>query len=81
MNFQNIEKSAFQKGEYVGYANGVWSIFKRGNNKGWHACRGSDRQSIFGKSLKEISEKLVEVSDNEAKREALLPNPFLSGAQ
>lgn len=32
----NIEKSGFRRGEYVGYANGVWRI-RRNPSGGWTA--------------------------------------------
>lgn len=32
----NIEKSAFARGEYIGYSDGVWRVRKRGAG-GWEA--------------------------------------------
>ena len=36
--YLNIDKSAFRRGEYVGYADGVWRIKRRGS-AGWEADR------------------------------------------
>lgn len=39
MGLHNIEKSGFRKGEYVGYANGVWRIRKLPG--GWRSALGA----------------------------------------
>jgi hypothetical protein len=53
--FPNIEKSAFRRGEYVGYADGVWRIAR--NFLGtWTAYK--DTQSFTRRTLREISEAL-----------------------
>jgi hypothetical protein len=64
-NLPNVEKSAFRKGEYVGYANGVWIIRKFSTSYGnWSARhRDSNRAPlIFGFTLTEISKKLTDFS-------------------
>jgi hypothetical protein len=64
-NLVNIEKSAFHKGEYVGYSNGVWIIRKSNSSYGnWSAHhRDSNRAPlIFGFTLEDISKKLTEFS-------------------
>lgn len=55
-DFPNIEKSAFKRGEYVGYGNGVWRIFKWGD--GWKAVNQKTSKHIDGRTLEEISKKL-----------------------
>lgn len=72
--YHNIDKSAFRKGEYVGYANGAWKISKSG--KRWQARKGADY--IFGDSLLSISCQLAALNEAYAQklREARLPNPF-----
>jgi hypothetical protein len=62
-NLVNIEKSAFRKGEYVGYSNGVWLIRKTNSSYGnWSARhRDSNRAPlIFGFTLEEVSKKLTD---------------------
>lgn len=62
-SFSNIEKSAFRKGEYVGYSNGVWLIRKTNSSYGnWSArYRDNDRVPlIFGFTLEEVSKKLTD---------------------
>ena len=56
-NYTNIEKSAFRKGEYVGYGSGVWLIRKSRNRPGlWVAeSRDDKRDSIYAPSLKVLS--------------------------
>lgn len=63
----NIEKSAFRKGEYVGYANGVWLIRKTNSSFGnWSARHRDDPRQplIFAMRLADLSAKL----DDHAKR-------------
>lgn len=55
----NIEKSAFKKGEYVGYANGVWRIRRRPGKLGWRADKGG--ASVYGRTLKEVSGELAKI--------------------
>ena len=69
--YQNIDKSAFRKGQYVGYAVGkVWRISKRGPNY-WYAT--TQGRIVQGDTLRDISEKLasMKVADS-------LANPFVA---
>ena len=43
----NIEKSAFRRNEYVGYAHGVWHISH--SNGGWTAIHTDGVSGPFGK--------------------------------
>lgn len=56
----NIEKSAFKKGAYVGYANGAWIITKTNSSYGNWIARKQDDPSkwIYAFTLKEMSRKL-----------------------
>lgn len=40
-NLPNIEKSAFRRGEYVGYSRGVWRVF-RTRAGSWTAVKRDD---------------------------------------
>lgn len=74
-DLHNVEKSTFRKGEYVGYANGVWRIRKRAGG----AWRGDkDGASVYGATLADISSELdaVDAANTAARRSSLLPNPF-----
>ena len=54
----NIDKSAFHKGEYVGYANGVWKI--RRCESGWTAVkRDAPYVSMTAATLESLSAKLA----------------------
>lgn len=60
-NLTNIEKSAFKKGEYVGYGHGVWHITKSNSSYGtWAARHRDDNRApiLFAFSLKKLSTKL-----------------------
>ena len=61
MNLHNIEKSAFHKGEYVGYCGGPWRIEKTNSSYGnWCASSTNQRMPlIFAFRLKDISAKLT----------------------
>lgn len=62
-SLHNIEKSAFRRGEYVGYAHGVWRIRRAGN--GWlarHQDGTAPRPSESARTLEELSEKLDAVA-------------------
>lgn len=53
-NFHNIEPSGFRKGEYIGYAHGVWRI-----TRGWRSWLCSNgAQSFTRRTLAEISAAL-----------------------
>ena len=61
-NLVNIEKSAFHKGEYVGYSNGVWLIRKTNSSYGnWSARhRDSNRAPLlFDWTLEGLSKQLT----------------------
>lgn len=74
----NIEKSAFRKGEHVGYCGGTWRI--RRNAKGWIATvqTGTGRKPIKAATLAGISEALTALDAKAAqeRRDAAMPNPF-----
>lgn len=59
-SYPNIEKSAFRRGEYVGYARGVWRI--TGRHGDWRAIPnggGDGRAPIMASTLAEISAELA----------------------
>ena len=57
----NVEKSAFRKGEYVGYAHGVWRIIR--SNGCWIARPVNDtRSAIVESTLADISVRLEMVT-------------------
>ena len=61
-NYLNIEKSAFRKGEYVGYSNGkVFHIRKSNSSFGnWHAAnRDNWNEQVFAFGLASMSQKLA----------------------
>ena len=61
MNYPNIEKSAFRKGQYVGYCDGkVYHISKSNSSFGtWFAYNRDDyNDQIFAFGLAAMSEKL-----------------------
>lgn len=60
--FFNIEKSAFHRGEYVGYGNGVWRIVKYGT--GWNAGRKDPQAHFTAPSLAAVSAKLKQYATN-----------------
>lgn len=66
--YPNIDKSAFKRGEYVGYADGVWRIAKYG--KGYRAAHRENKYPvIIQDTLKEISARLDAIaSESDAKR-------------
>ena len=55
----NIEKSAFKRGEYVGYADGVWRI-TRWNKTTWRAWNTlhADHVVLYASTLKAMSDLL-----------------------
>lgn len=63
--FPNIDRSAFRRGEYVGYADGVWKIRRTGSG-GWYAANrdNPDAAQISGKTLAEISRRLQEIAES-----------------
>ncbi len=62
----NIEKSGFHRGEYVGYSDGAWRITKSNSSFGnWVARKQDDpNQFIYAFNLKEMSKKLHDVHYN-----------------
>lgn len=59
-SYPNIEKSAFRKGEYVGYCDGVWHIRPKARGGLWGATkRDSNEPTIFAETLGELSVKLT----------------------
>lgn len=74
MSHHNIEKSAYRKGEYVGYADGAWRISRNGN--GWQARKGA--HCLIASTLGHLSllleqHQAVMMQEQRASR---LPNPF-----
>jgi len=62
-SFHNIEKSAFRKGEYVGYSEGkVYRISKTNSSYGtWFAHnRDNYNEQVFAFGLDSMSKKLQE---------------------
>lgn len=65
-SFSNIEKSAFHRGEYVGYARGVYRIAKTNSSYGnwWaqpvplYASDGTLRPTLYAMRLSEMNAKL-----------------------
>ena len=58
-NYPNIEKSAFRKGMYVGYGDGVWHIIRLSRSKVWHAAKVDGGARFTKRTLAEISETLA----------------------
>jgi hypothetical protein len=53
----NIERSAFRRGEYVGYANGVWRISR--GPRGWFATkRDGNARTLYAPTLRLLSIRL-----------------------
>jgi hypothetical protein len=68
-NYTNIEKSAFKRGEYVGYSEGkVFRITKSNSSYGTWAARNRDNfnDQLFAFGLDAMSEKLTNHSKAEA---------------
>ena len=64
-NYHNIEKSAFRRGEYVGYGGGfVWHISKSNSSFGnWYAHeRDNVSRKIYAFGLQSMSDKLAALS-------------------
>jgi hypothetical protein len=62
-NYQNIEKSAFRKGEYVGYSGGrVYLISKSNSSFGSWFAHNQDNYNdqVFAFGLDAMSKKLQE---------------------
>lgn len=55
----NIEKSAFRKGEYVGYSDGVWAIRSADSFQGkWEAAKRGTYVRLYAPTLERMSEML-----------------------
>jgi len=63
-NYSNIEKSGFHKGQYIGYAHGVWTITKSTSSYGnWFAVRRDyPNQTLFAWTLDAMSKRLSEIA-------------------
>lgn len=65
--FTNIEKSAFRRGEYIGYADGPWRVMRSKFYLGakpvrWTAIHlGRKHSTLYGQTLTEISKQLSEI--------------------
>lgn len=60
----NIDKSAFRKGEYVGYGNGVWRVHRYSTGaKRWRAVHRNitSAPALYGPTLASISDQLAMV--------------------
>lgn len=58
----NIDRSAFRRGEYVGYALGLWFV-RRQTSGGWRATKREGFDSLTGETLTDISERLTRFHD------------------
>jgi hypothetical protein len=68
-SFHNIEKSVFRRGQYVGYADGVWIIRRTNSSFSKWAARHRDDKSaplILAWRLDEMSKKLEEHGKSKA---------------
>lgn len=81
-SIHNIEKSAFRKGEYVGYAEGRVYRIKRDGSVwfGMNQDGTSAGSFLQAKTLLDFSRKLTQVAEAIAaeRRKERLPNPFTS---
>jgi len=65
--YHNIGRSGFRRGEYVGYANGVWHIrriTRGGKTSRWEASfpcilRADSRPAIVARTLRDLSTHLA----------------------
>jgi len=60
----NIEKSAFKRGEYVGYHHGVWRIMKSNSSYGrwWAVYTQQPKLQLYAWSLAMMSKRLSETN-------------------
>jgi hypothetical protein len=69
-DLSNIDKSAFRRGEYIGYANGTYRITRSTSSYGkWHAqpiplydAAGNQRPAFYGFTLSQINANLVNLN-------------------
>ena len=61
-HFYNLEPSGFahRRGEWVGYADGVWRVTRTG--AGWQASERDGTRMVFGRTLADISAALTEAA-------------------
>jgi hypothetical protein len=59
-SLHNIEKSAFRKGEYVGYAEGRVYRIKRDGSAGLVEPKALQQAAFFGDTLLDFSRKLTQ---------------------
>lgn len=72
-SFHNIEKSGFRKGEYVGYCDGAWNIWK--SDSGW-TCRHQKTFTQFRRNtLADVSAEL-DARSKDGRGSRLLPYLF-----
>jgi hypothetical protein len=61
-DLQNIDKSTFRPGEYIGYAHGVWRVVKVSNST-WRATnRENPLKSLTARTLTDLSALLAKVT-------------------
>ena len=71
MTMHNIEKSAFRRGQYVGYGGGkVWHIRKTNSTYGnWIAWdRDNEANPVYAFRLKDMSDKLAALPPHQKTR-------------
>jgi len=59
----NIERSAFKRGQYVGYGGGTWRIFRFGGH--WNAVR-RPHGFLAAATLEEMSRKLLHMEESQS---------------
>lgn len=68
-SYPNIDKIRNRRGEYIGYANGVWRI-RRGKS-GWQATKPDDEARVIrADTLAALSVALEQLSSAKAKEAA-----------
>lgn len=64
-NLSHIEKSAFRRGEFVGYCNGAQRIIR--NGAGWKTAGLRSASGVpvnaSGRTLEELNSKLAEIAE------------------
>ena len=60
----NIDRSAFRRGEYVGYADGVWIVRASGDSIGGYVARHRENKHPHqrGRTLADLGAKLAAVA-------------------
>lgn len=54
-SLSRIEPSAFRRGEYVGYCNGVWFITRSALTRSWLAVKG--KALVSARTLAQLNDK------------------------